>query len=290
MGEMLVDAEIDMVSFTGSSEVGKEIAEKCAKRLIKYVLELGGSSPAIVLKDADIDLAVNEIVNSRFLNCGQVCDAIKRVFVEESVLQEFTEKIVARVSLLKVGDPMDKETEIGPLVSEKQLKKLQDQVTKGVVQSGRILTGGRRMREEPFMSGWFHEPTLMTYIGPKNDIMKDEVFGPVLPVGVVSSLKQAIRYANNSSYGLTAAIFTQNKDNYLRAMDELEAGAVIVNGVDSWDVRACWGGVKDSGVGTELGKHGIWEYTQKKHVKVNLESNQKQSYWYDHTTEVVEEE
>ncbi len=289
VGEMLVEANVDMVSFTGSSVVGKEIAGKCAERLIKFTLEMGGSSPAIVLKDADLEQAVNAILFGRFFNCGQVCQAVKRVLVESSVADKFTKMMVDKVAGFKVGDPMDKKTQIGPLVSDKQLKKFQKQVTQGVIQSGRILVGGRRIRTEPFVQGYFHEPTLMTYVGPKNEIMQEETFGPILPISVVNDFKQAIRQANNSSYGLTAMIFTKSKQNYLRAVKELEAGAVVVNEVGAWNVEACWTGVKDSGFGVELGKYGLLEMTQLKHIKLDLSNDKMKSYWFKIEPKVEEE-
>lgn len=280
VGVMLVDAEIDMVSFTGSTAVGKEIAVKCAQRFIKYVLELGGSSPAIVCKDADLELAVNGILWQRFYNCGQVCAAVKRVFVEESVAERFIEELVEKTRLLKVGDPMERGVDVGPLVSERQLKKLQEQVTKGVIQGGRILVGGRRMREEPYINGFFHEPTIMVHVMPKMEIMQEEIFGPVLPVCVVENFGQAIKQANQNNYGLTAVVFTESKKKAQRAMKELEAGAVCVNEVGAWNVRACWTGIKESGVGTELGKHGIWEFTHKKHMRLNTSGEKTRKGWF----------
>jgi len=289
VGAMLVDAEVDMVSFTGSTEVGKEIADKCSKRLIKYVLELGGSSPALVLEDADLDLAVNGILWQRFNNCGQICAAVKRVFVEEAVADKFIEKIVEKVKLLKVGNPMEKETDVGPLVSLKQLKKLENQITRGVIQGGRILAGGRRMREEEYIKGFFHEPTLMVHVTSKMEIMQEETFGPVLPVCMVDDFSQAIKYANQSRYGLTAVVFTKSKRKARRAMKELEAGAVCVNEVGAWNVRACWSGLKESGVGVELGKHGIWEYTDKKQMKVNFSKGKTRRDWWEVKKPVIEE-
>jgi len=280
VGAMLVGSEIDMVSFTGSSEVGKEIAEKCSQGFKKCVLEMGGSSPAIVCRDADLDLAANAIVYSRFNNCGQVCEAIKRVFVEEIVSEKLIEKLAEKIRKLTVGDPMDKNIDIGPLVGEKQLKKLQIQVTRGVVQSGRIIVGGRRMREEPFISGYYHEPTLMINVTPKMDIMQEEVFGPILPINIVNNFKTAIKFANQSKYGLTAVCFTKSKLKAEKAMRKLKAGAVCINEVEAWNVKACFGGVKESGMGVELGKHGIWGYTQIKHIKVNNSSEQTRDYWF----------
>jgi acyl-CoA reductase-like NAD-dependent aldehyde dehydrogenase len=289
VGAMLVDSEIDMVSFTGSSEVGKEIANKCSERFVKYVLELGGSSPAIICQDADLDLAVKGVLYSRFDNCGQACSAIKRVLVEEVVADQFIEKLVEKAKLVKVGDPMEKETDMGPLVSAKQLKKLEDQVTRGVIQGGRILAGGRRMREEPYIKGFYHEATVMVHLTSKMEIMQEEVFGPVLAVMRVNNFSRAIKRANQTKYGLTAAVFTNSKKKAARAMKELEAGAVCVNEVDAWNVRACWSGLKESGVGVELGKHGIWEYTNKKQMKVNFSKEKKRKGWWEVKEPVIEE-
>lgn len=280
VGAMLVDAEVDMVSFTGSTAVGREIAAKCSQRFIKYALELGGSSPAIVCKDADLELAVNGILWGRFANCGQVCSAIKRVFVEESVAERFIEELVEKTRLLKVGDPMEKEIDVGPLVSGKQLKKLQEQVTKGVIQGGRILVGGRRMREEPYINGFFHEPTIMVHVMSKMEIMQEETFGPVLPVCVVDNFNQAIKQANQSNYGLTAAVYTRSKRNAARAMRELEAGSVYVNDSSVLHPEAPWSGLKESGVGVEAGRHGIWEFTHKKHMHINLSAEKSREWWF----------
>ncbi len=280
VGAMLVDSQIDKVSFTGSTEVGKEIAEKCASRFVRYTLELGGSSPVIVCQDADLELAVNGVVFQRFFNCGQVCAAAKRVFVEQSIADKFIKKLVAKVEKLTVGDPSDKKNNLGPLVSQKQLKKLQDQVTKGVVQGGRILVGGRRMRDEEYISGFYHEPTVMTYVRPSMDIMKEEVFGPVLPICTVDSYKQAIKYANQSQYGLTAMVFTKSKKKASQFFKEVQAGGLTVNEVGAWNVKACFGGVKQSGVGVELGKHGIWEFTQKKFLRLDTSSDKTRPWWF----------
>ncbi|MBU1085857.1 MAG: aldehyde dehydrogenase family protein [Candidatus Beckwithbacteria bacterium] len=280
VGSMLVDSNINMVSFTGSTEVGRDIAERCSKRFVKYSLEMGGSSPAIVCSDADLDLAVNGILWGRFNNCGQVCNAIKRVFVVSSVAQAFTDKLAKRMEELVVGDPMEKDINVGPLASEKQLKKLQDQVTRGVIQGGRIIVGGRRMREEEFANGYYHEPTLMININTKNPVMHEEVFGPVLPVCTVDTFEKAIKYANQSKYGLTASVFTKSKINAKKAIKELEAGSIYVNDVSVIPLEAPWCGVKDSGVGVGGGKHGIWEYVHKKHVHVNLDNIKTRDGWF----------
>lgn len=266
IGQMLVDQPVDMVTFTGSSSVGQEIANKCAARLIKFSLEMGGSTPAIVCRDADLESAAQMIVNSRFLNCGQVCCAIKRVFVERAAATKLTNLIVKKTKALKVGDPLDKTTELGPLVSEKQLKKLESQVTRGVVQGGRILTGGRRLLEGRLAKGWFHQPTVMIHVQPRQEIMTQETFGPVLPICDVDNLDQAIAGANLSPYGLTAVGFTQSKASADRIVREVVAGGAYINQDVAFYPGSPWTGLKQSGFGTAGGKFGLFEFTHKRHV------------------------
>lgn len=266
IGAMLLDQPIDMVTFTGSSSVGKEIANKAAAKLIKFSLEMGGSSPAIVCRDADLELAAQTIVRSRFENCGQVCNAIKRVFVERAVATKLTNLIVKKTKALKVGNPMDQTTDVGPLVSAKQLATFETQITRGVVQGGRILTGGRRMREGKFLSGNFHQPTIMIHVQPRIDIMSEETFGPVLPICDVDNLDQAIAYANMSRFGLTSVGFTKSKVNAQRIANEVIAGSCYINKDVAFYPGSPWSGLKDSGFGTAGGKHGLYEFTHKRHL------------------------
>lgn len=255
VGQMLVDSPIDMVSFTGSSAVGQEIAGKCAARLIKYVLELGGSSPIIVCGDADLEKAAEVIVAGRFENCGQVCNAIKRVFVEKKAYSK----------LIKLLSEKVKKLELGPLVSEEQLKKFEQQVTRGVIQGGRIIVGGRPLRDEKHNKGYYHEATLIIHVHNKMEIMRQETFGPVLPVMEVESFDQAIKLANDSDYGLTASIFTKSKEKITKALRDLVAGSIYVNSAAAFPANSPWTGLKKSGFGTEGGKHGIWEFVHKTH-------------------------
>ncbi len=169
---------------------------------------------------------------------------------------------------------------IGPLVSLKQLRKLQDQVTKGVVQGGRILAGGRRLREEKYASGFFHEPTVMVNVNAKQAIMQEETVGPVLAVAVVDNLKQAIRRANENPYGLTAAVYTKSKRKAERVMKGLKVGSVYVNDSSILFPETPWSGLKESGVGVAAGKHGIWEFTDKKHMHINYSEDTTRDYWF----------
>jgi acyl-CoA reductase-like NAD-dependent aldehyde dehydrogenase len=255
VGAMLVDSPVDMVSFTGSTLVGKEIAKKCADRLIKFVLELGGSSPAIVSSDADLELAAKEIITGRFYNCGQVCCAIKRVYAERKIYNKLIKLLAEKI----------KSVELGPLVSAEQLKKFEGQITRGVVQGGRIIFGGRRLRDEKHIKGFYHEPTMMIHVHNKMEIMRQETFGPVLPVMEVENFDQAIKLANDNDFGLTAVVFTRDKIKINRAQKELVAGSVYINVNCAFPSGAPWSGLKQSGFGTESGKHGIWEFVHKKH-------------------------
>ncbi len=280
VGAMLVDSRVDMVSFTGSTQVGQEIAQKCSARFIKYVLELGGSSAAIVCRDADLDLAAKAIVWGRFSNNGQVCSAIKRVFVEEPVADKLIEKLEAKVKELRVGNPLDNKTDSGPLVSEKQLKSFEQQVTRGVIQGGRITVGGRRLRDEQHAKGYFHEPTLIIHVTNRMEIMQEEVFGPLLPVCRVENIIKAVKAANDSKYGLTAAVFTQFKVKAKEIMRKLEVGSVYVNDVSVLPPEAPWGGLKQSGAGVEGGKFGIWEFVHKTHWHLNMTAQKTRDYWF----------
>jgi acyl-CoA reductase-like NAD-dependent aldehyde dehydrogenase len=280
IGQMLVDSPIDMVSFTGSTAVGQEIAQKCAARLIKFNLELGGSSAAIVARDADLELAANAILFGRYSNAGQDCLAIKRVFVERAAYNKLIKLLVPKVKALRVGNPLEKNVDMGPLASEEQLKRFQNQVTRGVVQSGRIIVGGRQLRTEPYIKGYFHEPTLMINVNAKMEVMQQEVFGPMLPVCEVENFKQGIKLANNTSFGLTGVVFTRSKENIAMAQKELEAGTVYVNDTGIFYPNVPYEGIKMSGFGVESGRFGMWEFVHKKHLHVNLSKQKTRDYWF----------
>ncbi len=280
IGQMLVDSPVDMVSFTGSTAIGQEIASKCAARFIKYNLELGGSSAAIVAKDADLELAANAIVYGRYSNAGQDCLAIKRLFVERPVYNKLLKLLVPKIKALRVGNPLEKNVDMGPLVSEEQFKLFQSQVTRGVIQGGRIIAGGRQLRTEAYIKGYFHEPTLIINVNPKMEVMQQEVFGPMLPVAEVENFKQGIKQANNTPYGLTAVVFTRSKENISLAQKELEVGTVYVNDTAVFYPNVPYQGLKLSGAGIESGRFGMWEFVNKIHLHVNLSKAKTRDYWF----------
>ena len=280
VGEMLTDSHLNMIAFTGSNAVGSLIAAKCAAKMIKCVLEMGGSSPALVARDADLDFAAKAIVYGRFSNNGQACDSIKRVFVESRVASKLSNRIVKLVKALRVGNPLEKGVDLGPLVNQKQLETFEVQVTQGVVQGGRIIAGGRRLREGDYAKGWFHEPTVMIHVHSKMNIMQEEVFGPLLPICEVENFNAAVRQANQSHFGLTAAVFTKSLTTWQQAEKGLQAGSVFLNESVYMTPSSPWSTVKQSGLGVERGKYGLWEYTVKKHVYLNRAGTKDRSNWF----------
>lgn len=263
VGAKLLDSDIDLVWFTGSTKVGQKIYEKAGKKFIKAILELGGSSPAIVFQDADIESTVEEIFMARFLNCGQVCTAIKRLFVAEPIFEEFVAKLKTRVEKVKIGDPMDETSEMGSLVSKKQLNLLEDQIFDAKKKGAKIITGGKRPAN---LKGAYYLPTFLTNIKKNMRVYTEEVFGPVLPVMSFKNINEAIELANDTIYGLSAEIYTKDKKLAENIARKIKAGTVAIN-TDSYFKPECpFGGYKKSGMGREMGEYGMQEFTQMKHI------------------------
>ncbi len=271
VGEMLAKSDIDLVWFTGSTKVGQEIYKKCGEKFIKALCELGGSSPGIVFSDCDIDNAVETIYFARFSNCGQVCSAIKRLFVEESIYDSFVQKLTDRVKSMKIGNPMT-QVDIGPMVSKKQLDLLTAQVENAVSQGAKVMIGGKEPMGAEYGKGNYFEPTILTNIKPHMRVMTEETFGPVLPIVPFSTEEEAIKLANNTQYGLSADIFTQDLEKAERVAKKIKSGAVAIN-TDSYYKPQCpIGGYKKSGIGRVYGKIGMQEFTQVKLIAVHKNS------------------
>lgn len=238
--------KVNAVSLTGSTSVGIEVAETAAKTLKTVALELGGNDAFIVLEDADLELAVNEASNARFFNAGQICCAPKRFLIHKSLYNEFIEKVVEKVSKFKSGNPLDKDTKIGTLISEKAAIQVENQINLTVEQGGKIVLGGKR-------SGAFIEPTVITDVPFNADIMHNmEVFGPVMPVSSFETEDEVLELANDTIYGLGAGVFTSDMKKAMRFTNELEAGSVVINGSSYFrSFEMPFGGYKQSGVGTE---------------------------------------
>jgi len=252
------------VSFTGSVEVGRRVAESASRQMKKCVLELGGSDPFIVLEDADVEAASDGAVKGRFVNCGQSCIASKRFFVAKRVAEDFIGQFVKKTKALRVGDPMSLQTDIGPMVREDALKALDGQVQGSVKEGAHVEVGGKRL-DRP---GFYYAPTVMTHVTQRMRVMKEEVFGPVAPIMVVANEKEAVRMANDSEYGLGASVWGEDTRRAEKVAQQLEVGIVTVNNVVASDPRVPFGGVKKSGIGRELSRYGVLEFTNIRAVRI----------------------
>jgi succinate-semialdehyde dehydrogenase/glutarate-semialdehyde dehydrogenase len=253
---LIADPRIAAVTLTGSSEVGERVASAAGRHLKKQVLELGGSDPFIVLADADLDAASAIAVRARNQNNGQSCIAAKRFIVEEGVADQFTEKFAAAVNALRVGDPMQRETNVGPLAREDLRDALADQVERSVSGGARAVTGGTSLAGK----GYFYAPTVLDGVTSDMPAFREETFGPVAAVIRARDADDAIRLANDTEYGLGAALWTRDTERAKELARRIEAGSVFINGMVASDPRLPFGGIKRSGYGRELGVFGIREF------------------------------
>jgi acyl-CoA reductase-like NAD-dependent aldehyde dehydrogenase len=264
VGEALVQSGIDAVSVTGSINTGKRVAELASQDLKKFVLELGGSDPFIILEDADLNQTAHMATQSRLLNTGQSCISAKRFIVVKDVAEKFTKLFVENTQAEIVGDPLDPKTTVGPLVRDSQRQALARQVDDAKAKGGRVLAGGRQMGGD----GFFYEPTIISNVSHDMEMVKEEVFGPAAPIIIVENEEQAIIEANNSEFGLGASIWTNNIERGVRLARQVESGIVSVNEMVKSDPRLPFGGVKKSGIGRELSEFGIKEFVNIKSVVV----------------------
>jgi succinate-semialdehyde dehydrogenase / glutarate-semialdehyde dehydrogenase len=264
VGAMIDDSRVRAVTLTGSEAAGSAVAARAGKRLKKTVMELGGSDPFIVMPSADLDAAVETAVRARTINNGQSCIAAKRFLVHTAIADAFTERFVAAMAALRIGDPMDDETDVGPLATPAIRDDLHAQVAASVRAGARVLTGGTSIGG----TGNFYAPTVLTDIPEDSPAWRDELFGPVASIFIVRSIDHALRIANATKFGLGSAAWTRDADEQIRFIEELEAGAVFINGMVASDPRLPFGGVKHSGFGRELGEHGIHEFVNIKTVVV----------------------
>ena len=261
--------EIDMISFTGSVETGSLIMQEAGKNITKVNLELGGKAPAIVLGDADIDKTVNKIKNARVINSGQVCNCVERVYVQNNILDEFTDKLKKVMENVSYGNPnVDENIEYGPLINKEGLKKVEDLVQSAFEGGGEIITGGKSTNIE---NGSYYQPTVIANCKQNMQIIRKEIFGPVLPLVSFHDLDEAIDYANDCDYGLTSSIFTNNIKTAMRAANEIKFGETMINRANMEIFQAFHAGVRKSGIGGADGKHGLYEYMQTHGVYINYD-------------------
>jgi acyl-CoA reductase-like NAD-dependent aldehyde dehydrogenase len=268
--ELASHPDVDKVSFTGSTEVGRRIMELASGTIKKVTLELGGKSPNIVFDDADMDQAVDGALWATFFHQGQVCESGTRLLLPESIHDEFVERLVERTRQLKLGDTLDYESDLGPLVSEAQRDTVERYVEIGKQEGAKLVAGGRRPEGDGFERGFWYEPTIFTEVDNSMTIAREEIFGPVLSVIKYKSDEDAIRIANDTAYGLASGIWSTDPDRCLETAKRLQAGTVWINDYHLINCVAPWGGCKQSGTGRELSAYGLNEYTEIKHVHWDL--------------------
>ncbi|MEX2195387.1 MAG: aldehyde dehydrogenase family protein [Thermoleophilaceae bacterium] len=267
--ELASHPDVDKVSFTGSTVVGRRIMQLASSTIKRCTLELGGKSPNIVFEDANMEAAVDGALWATFFHQGQVCESGTRLLLPESIHDEFVERLVERAKQIKIGDALDYETDMGPLVSEAQRDTVENYVRIGQEEGARLVLGGKRPTDVPD-GGFFYEPTIFTDVDNSMTIAQEEIFGPVLSVIKFSDDDDAIRIANDSIYGLASAVWSEDHDRALTAAKRIRAGTVWINDHHLINCVAPFGGYKQSGLGRELASYGLDEYTEVKHVHVDL--------------------
>ncbi|MDX6805536.1 NAD-dependent succinate-semialdehyde dehydrogenase [Terrihabitans rhizophilus] len=261
---LIADRRIAAVTLTGSTAVGQLVAAEAGRHIKKQVLELGGTDPFIVLADADIARAAEFAARSRFQNAGQSCIAAKRFIVEHSVADEFVERLTGHARALKLGDPLEDGTQMGPIAREDLRDELHAQVERSISEGAKLVLGGGPLAGP----GAFYQPTILDHVTTDMAACREEIFGPVAPVIRVANVDDAIALANDTDYGLAAALWTSDIERANGLARRIEAGAVFINGMSASDVRLPFGGIKKSGYGRELGVYGIREFTNIKTVCV----------------------
>jgi succinate-semialdehyde dehydrogenase/glutarate-semialdehyde dehydrogenase len=261
---IIADRRVAAVTLTGSEGAGRSVASAAGKNLKKSVIELGGSDPFVVMPSADLENAVSTAVAARMINNGQSCIAAKRFIVHAKVYDEFLKRFVAGVSAVRIGDPMDEKTELGPQATAAIRDQLDQQVRASVAAGAKVATGGKKLDRE----GYFYAPTVLTDIPPGAPAASEELFGPVASVFKANDLTEVIRIANGTTFGLGASAWTRDDAERNQLIAEIESGLLFINGMVVSDARLPFGGVKNSGFGRELGEFGILEFVNIKSVRV----------------------
>ena len=276
---MIVHPDIQTVMFTGSVGIGKRIMELCSRNLTNLTLELGGKDPMIVLKDADLERAARGAVWTSFMNCGQSCGSIERVYVDRAVVEAFTARVVELTGTVKVGDPLDPGVDMGPMANAGQLKVVLEHIEDARAKGARILSGGKTLTSLP---GYFIEPTVLDRVDHSMKVMAEETFGPTLPIMPFDSPDEAVALANDSRYGLTASVWTRNRGQAEWFAERLEAGSVTTNDhmYSFVEPRAIWGGIKQTGMGRSHGPYGLHELVNIKYVSMDFLGKRSQTWWF----------
>jgi len=282
VGAALTESAVDKLIFTGSVATGKRVGEAAARRLLPVVLELGGKDPMIVLDDADLEVASSGALWGAFMNAGQTCLSVERCYVHRSLYEAFLQKCCEKITKLRVGNGIDSEVEIGPMIHERQLNIVEGQVNDAVRRGGRLLAGGKRLSE---LGANFYAPTLLADVTQDMRLMQEETFGPVLPVAPFDDDEEAVRLANDSNFGLAASVWTGNRARGEVIASKVKAGTVMLN-----DMISCFGvaeaphgGFKQSGIGRTHGEMGLQEMVQVKYVDIDLVPRMPKVWWFGYS-------
>jgi acyl-CoA reductase-like NAD-dependent aldehyde dehydrogenase len=261
---------ISKIALTGQTETGKQIMRVAADRIARLSLELGGHCPLIVCPDADLDAAAQGGVYRSFRNMGQICNAINRIYVHRRVYEGYLERFVARTAALRIGNGLDPDADLGPMTTEAGLATTRDHIADALGKGARLLYGGKAPDGEPYRRGHFFLPTVLADVTHDMRVMREETFGPVAPIMAVDSVDDAIRYANDSPYGLVAYVYTRDLKTAVTTAERLEAGTIGINNVAGGEVPYPYGGWKQSGFGIENSTHALSEYLAIKHIRIDL--------------------
>jgi len=274
--ELVKSPDVDKVGFTGSTEVGKIIMKNAADSLKKITLECGGKSANIVLDDADLDMSVDGAVYAGFYHQGQCCEGGTRLLVSEKIYDEFIGKLKNKIEKMTIGDPMDKKTDVGPVINKKQFDTVMNYIKTGKEEGADILTGGKRYGDK----GFYIEPTVFINAGNKMKISQEEIFGPVVTLIKFKDDDEAISIANDTIYGLAGAVWSGNDERAMDMAKKVRAGTVWINEYHLLSDRAPFGGYKQSGIGREFGLDGLKEYTEAKHIHIDEIKDRSKKFWY----------
>jgi acyl-CoA reductase-like NAD-dependent aldehyde dehydrogenase len=278
VGEPLVKhPRVSKIAFTGGVQTGRRIAVQAAENLKKVSLELSGNDPLIVCDDVDLDVAVNGAAWACYLNMGQVCTSVERIYVFKSVADKFLDKFVSFAKSLRIGNPMGPDVDLGPMINENQRQKVEEKLDLALKQGASLLTGGKRPQQ--FDRGFYYQPTVITNVNHDMEIMKTETFGPIAPIMAVDGIEEAVRLADDSDFGLGANIFTNNMEYAMYAMENIRAGTFWINDPLTDNDAGPFGGMRMSGMNRELGTDGLENFRDVKHVHLDYKIEPK-SYWY----------